>query len=96
MPTRTGDIPSSISMDMTLSAHVTSMTVQTNNDKVFSVNSNNVGSSCKLLTNGDCLMAQAKNMIAMPKVVEGFNETRKNLLPARHRISSAKAISADL
>lgn len=83
------DVPSSILIDMTTYAHVSSATIQTNKDKVLIPNSKNVGSICKPLTKGKCLTTQTKSTVAMTKILEGSNEARDNLLAARHRISNA-------
>lgn len=54
------------------------MTTQTNKDKVMSTNSENVGGSCKPSIEGECLIAQAKNMVAMTRSLEGSTEAKDN------------------
>lgn len=63
---------------------------------VTSVNLENVGNDSKHLSKGKCLMAQAKTMVAMTRMLEGSSEARDNLLAPKHRNSRPKATSVEI
>lgn len=65
-------------------------------EKVTSVNLENVGDGSKHLSKGKWLMAQAKTMVAMTRMLEGLSEARDNLLAPKHRNSHPKATSVEI
>jgi hypothetical protein len=52
----------------------------TEKDKIPSANSKILGSGSKSLTKGECLTAQAKNMVAMTRIFEGSIKARDKSL----------------
>lgn len=81
-------IPSPILTEMTTST--------TTIEKVPSANLENVGGGSKPLSKGKCLTAEAKGMMAMTMILEGFSEARDNLLVVRLMINHAKARSVEI
>ena len=84
---RVGDILSPISTGMMASAPSTTMI-----DKSPKL----VGGKSKPLNNGECLIARAKSMVAMTRILKGSNKDIDNLLATRNKISNAKTTSIEI